>query len=129
MAADITRMTIALENLRLYGFHGVLPQERKVGAEYELNIEILLPMPDACVTDNLSDTVSYADVYALVSDLFAKPVELLEHLAYTMARAVLNRWQVVEGVNIKVTKLAPPIPGCLGNASVSLSLSRDSYCN
>ncbi|MCM1319750.1 MAG: dihydroneopterin aldolase [Muribaculaceae bacterium] len=118
-------MTISLDEVRLYGYHGVLDQERKVGAEYELNIELILDPPSGCITDELTDTVSYADLFTLACDEFNKPCQLLEHLVYNIADAVLLRWKAVKRVSAKVSKLAPPIPGCLGRASVALTLSRD----
>ena len=116
-------MTISLEGVRLYGHHGVFPQEKKVGAEFEVWVDLTLPCPDGCDTDCLADTVSSADLYELVREEFARPSDLLEHLVKCLVETVSQRWPGFSLLSVKVRKVAPPIPSFQGSASVSLSLS------
>lgn len=116
-------MTICLEGVRLYGHHGVFPQEKKVGAEFEVWVDFTFPCPAGCYSDCLADTVSYADLYDVVRQEFAIPSELLEHLVKRIADAVSQRWPVFSSLSVKVRKIAPPIPSFQGSASVSLCLS------
>lgn len=123
MAAD-PLMFISLDGIRLYGYHGVMEQERVVGAEYELTVILTLPPVVGCFTDDLNDTLSYADLFDLVRREFDYPCKLLEHLVQNIADATLRRWQQVQKVYVKVSKLAPPITGCQGSASVALTIDR-----
>ncbi|MCM1005347.1 MAG: dihydroneopterin aldolase [Prevotella sp.] len=117
-------MTISLEGVRLYGYHGVMPQERTVGAEYELDVFLSLAPVNGCESDSIEDTLSYADLYSLVQEEFGKPRNLLESLTAAIARCVLNRWEEVRSVTVRVCKAAPPIPAFRGRASVTLTLHR-----
>lgn len=115
-------MKIALEHIRLFGRHGVLPQERAVGAEYELDITLVLPPTYGCLTDNIDDTISYADLYDTVKAEFDRPSKLLEHLARRIVDAVYARWPgQIRSQTLRITKIAPPIPACQGQATVTLT--------
>ena len=62
-------MTITLPTLRFYAYHGVLPQERKVGGDYELTLHLQIDNDDAYEAlcyDELEGTVNYAEAYELV---------------------------------------------------------------
>ena len=63
-ATDRDRMTITLDSLRFYAYHGVGAQERVVGNEFEVTVSVEIP---PVYTDDLSATVSYADIAAIVA--------------------------------------------------------------
>ena len=52
---------IFLRNVRFHAYHGVLEQERSVGNDYVVNIVADCDFTHALQTDELQDTVSYAD--------------------------------------------------------------------
>ena len=77
-ATDRDRMTITLDSLRFYAYHGVGAQERMVGNEFEVTVSVEIP---PVYTDDLSATVSYADIAAIVGEEMAEPSDLIEHVA------------------------------------------------
>lgn len=113
-------LIISLDNVHLHGYHGVDEQERIVGAEYELNVSVALPVTEGCATDEIGDTLSYADIYDVVRDEFSRSSRLIEHVATRVGNALLEAFGQIESVEIKVVKLSPPIPGFSGSASVRL---------
>lgn len=110
--------------MRMHGHHGVFEQERRVGAEFEMDVEIHMPPVVGCSTDLIDDTVSYADIYEVVNKEFKIPSDLLEHVVERVADAICNKWQAISYVKVKLTKLAPPIPCFNGKASVTLEVSK-----
>lgn len=114
-------ITISLEGVRLYGYHGVFGQERTVGAEFEAWVDITVPCPEGCETDKLEGTISYADVYEVLKAEFDRPSDLLEHLVARVAKAVRCRWPQLLSLTVKIRKVAPPIPGFQGSASVTMN--------
>ena len=54
-------MYIHLKGLKIFAFHGVLPQENKVGAEYTLNLRLKTDFSQASQTDDLNYTINYAE--------------------------------------------------------------------
>lgn len=55
--------------MEFYGYHGVLPEENKLGQRFRVSIVLGLDLKRAGETDRLEETVSYADVYACVKKL------------------------------------------------------------
>ena len=79
---------IILKDIRIFAHHGVLPQERTVGAYFILNISVQTDFSRALVTDDLDGTISYADLFDLVKGEMATPSRLLEHVAGRICRAI-----------------------------------------
>lgn len=97
--------------MQVRGFHGVDEQERRVGNDFAVSLSLQYPFDKAMASDNLDDTISYADVAAIVREQMAVPSKLLEHVVGRIRREVLNRYPAIRGGRIAVAKLNPPIPG------------------
>ncbi len=115
---------LILNALRIYAHHGVLPQERAVGAYFVLNLRLDVDFAAAMATDALADTVSYADVFQVVRAQMAIPSQLLEHVAGRIAHALLDAFPTVTGVHLELLKENPPMGAECGGAGVALSMER-----
>jgi len=58
--------TIEIQNLRIHAFHGVLEQEHIVGNMYRIDCTLTTDFSQAMQTDNLDDTLSYADAVEVI---------------------------------------------------------------
>ncbi len=107
-------MYINLEGMRYYAYHGVMEQERTVGAYFTVDLRLQTDFLRAAQTDDLTGTVSYAEVHEAVKEQMAVPSQLLEHVAYRIAQALLARFPAIERVEIRVGKENPPMgaEGC-----------------
>lgn len=112
--------TVAIERMRVYAYHGVEPQERVVGNEFEVSLAVEVDATDAASGDDVGLTVSYADLAAIVSEEMAQPSQLLEHVAARIRNAVCGRFQAVVAGRVTVAKLTPPMPADVASASVTL---------
>ena len=63
-----TQHYIFLENVRFYSYHGVAPQETAIGNEFIINLRLKTDFGKATETDEVEDTVSYADIYAALKE-------------------------------------------------------------
>ena len=62
---------ITLTGLRAHGFHGVYPEERRVGQEFVVDVTMTVDTRRAAASDDVTDTVHYGDVAeAVVRDKF-----------------------------------------------------------
>lgn len=112
-------MTIRLTDIELFAYHGVFPQERVDGGRYGVEVELEIT-DKAAETDDLNDTVNYAEVYQIVTEEMAIPANLIEHVAWRIAKRIRNTYEVVSQVRVKVTKKKPPIQAANINASVEI---------
>ncbi|MDR2954294.1 MAG: dihydroneopterin aldolase [Prevotella sp.] len=109
---------ILLENIVFYANHGVYQQETRVGNEFIVNLKIGVDLGKSCRTDELEDTVSYADIYEDVKTEMMVPSRLLEHVAYRIISRLKSKYPLINSVEIKLSKRNPPIGGQLDYASV-----------
>lgn len=110
-------ITVKLRDLKFYAFIGVAQQERLVGNEFRLNIDISYP-GELFKREKLDTTVSYAEVYDLVKEAVKKEYELLESVAVDICDRVSERWPIIENCRIEILKVAPPISGITGECGI-----------
>lgn len=121
---ELRSQQVRIANLKLFAYHGVLPQERVVGAYYIINIGVAADFSRALESDALEDTLSYAGVYEVVKAEMAVPSKLLEHVAGRICRAVLERFPTAEAVTLEILKENPPMGADVRGAGVYLEMSR-----
>lgn len=120
----ITASSIFIRDLRIFARHGVLPQERTVGAMFVLNISIDTDITQAAQSDDIASTVSYAEVVALVQHQMEIPSNLLEHVAHRIASAILTAFPATTAVTINLLKENPPMGTDCTGAGVTLRMER-----
>lgn len=108
---------IELKNIRFYAYHGVLDEERKRGNTFLVDVVLTAPLEKATETDDLNDTINYALVYELIQSEMRIPSQLLEHVAGRILRAMKKAFPTLTAVDLKLTKLNPPIEGDVPEAS------------
>ncbi len=122
---QILQSTITLKGLKFYAHHGVMPQERKVGAHFCVDLTLFLgDAREAIMNDELSATVNYAEVYETAKAIIAEPSALLEHVAGRMAQAILKRFPLVESLEVCITKCNPPMGADCAGAAFTLKAMR-----
>lgn len=102
-------MYIHLNGLKIYAFHGVLPQENKIGAEYTLNLRLKTDFSHASQTDELNATINYADVYQDVKEEMSIPSQLLEHVIRRIAERLFRDFPTISEIRIALFKQNPPM--------------------
>ncbi|WP_218081425.1 dihydroneopterin aldolase [Anthocerotibacter panamensis] len=115
--------TLYINKLLLYGHTGFYPEEKVLGVQFRLDLELVTALRRAGETDDLRDTVDYGTILKAVSDLVAQSrFNLVEKLATEIARVVLEHPKV-ETVRVHLTKCHPPLP--FGDFNITVSMERD----
>ncbi len=112
------KTSIHIGCVRCYAYHGVLPQEQKVGNYFTVEVTIYTDFSRALTSDALNDTVNYAEICQVIQEEMAIPANLLEHVAGRIITSLQSHFPQIEGGRLVVTKEKPPIPGEVTNASV-----------
>ena len=116
---------IFLRDLRFHAFHGVMPQERKVGGDFLVSLRMGYDISKAMRTDEVSDTLNYAEVYALVRKEMEQPSALLERVAGRIAEALFASDPKILSIDLWLTKVNPPMGADCQGAGVELHLIND----
>lgn len=102
-------MYIHLKGLKIFAFHGALPQENKVGAEYTLNLRIRTDFRQASQTDDLTYTINYAEIFESVKEEMKTPSHLLEHVVQRIAGRLFHDFPQITEIQIALFKQNPPM--------------------
>lgn len=115
---------VVLEGLEFHAYHGVYAHERSSGNKFEVDIEVETELQPAAFEDDLSGTLNYEDLYAIVKEEMERPAKLLERVGHAMAERVLHLFPRALFVQVKIAKFNPPIGGVCRKASVTVSKRR-----
>ena len=116
----VTESYITLNEVHFYAFHGVLPQERNVGGDFVVSLRLGYDISRAMQSDNVSDTLNYAEVYEFVKREMAIPSQLLEHVAGRIIRALETAYPAVTSIDLTLTKVNPPMGADCRGAGVEV---------
>jgi dihydroneopterin aldolase len=112
---------IELRGLRVTTIVGVNPEERDRAQPLEIDLDVETDLVAAGRSDHLADTIDYGALTLAAVTAADGP---LEHMAETVAAAVLAFDDRIEGVRVTVRKLRPPIPVDVATAAVTITRRR-----
>ena len=115
---------IYLRGVEAVGFHGVLPDEKRDGQPFVVDVVLELDLAAAGATDDLRDTVSYAEIAGEVMARITGPsFDLIERLAEVIADDVLRHW-LVDAVTVTVHKPQAPVGHPFSDVAVEVRRER-----
>jgi 7,8-dihydroneopterin aldolase/epimerase/oxygenase len=110
---------IVLRGVRAYGRHGASPGERDNPQAFDLDVTAEIDLRAAQASDELSDTLDYAELHARLVEIVASTSHaLLERLAGDLLAAVFADDRIVRA-EVSIAK-----PGILDGATPSVTLRR-----
>jgi dihydroneopterin aldolase/2-amino-4-hydroxy-6-hydroxymethyldihydropteridine diphosphokinase len=111
--------------MQFYGYHGALPEEQRIGQRFDVDVTLNCDLYQAGTTDQLEQTVNYAEVYMQVKEIVeGRAHKLIETVAEKIAETILLNFSKVESCHVKVIKPNPPIAGHYDSVSVEIERNR-----
>ena len=118
---------ILIEGIHIYAFHGCLEEEAKIGGNYRIDVLMETNFEKAAVTDDLDETIDYVMVYNLIKKEMAIRSKLIEHVGKRILTAMMEAFNAIDFLEVKVIKIAPPMNGDVRQVSVVLTSKRDAH--
>ena len=112
---------ILLKEIRCYAYHGVAPQENLIGNEYLIDLKLKVDISKAARTDEVTDTVNYAEV---IKNEMAVPSKLLEHVSGRIIQKLFDQFPCIEEIELRLSKRNPPMGADIESAGIELHCSR-----
>jgi dihydroneopterin aldolase len=111
--------------MEFYGYHGVFPEENRLGQRFAVDLTVSLDLKKAGETDDLDYSVNYGELYQVCKEIVeGKPYKLVESVAEKIACSLLQQFPLIEEVKVKVIKPDPPIPGHYRSVAVEITRGR-----
>ncbi|WP_175628473.1 dihydroneopterin aldolase [Bacteroides acidifaciens] len=115
---------ILLKEIRCYAYHGVAPQENLIGNEYIIDLKLKVDISKAAQTDEVVDTVNYAEVHQVIMAEMAVPSKLLEHVGGRIVEKLFQQFPTLEEIELHLSKRNPPMGADIESAGIELHCSR-----
>jgi len=114
------RNSVYINGIKVYAYHGCLEEEARTGTDYIIDVRIDMDFSEAAQNDDLLKTADYCVVYDVVKKEMAIRSKLIEQVCHRIFHSLKREIKGIECLNVKVTKLNPPINGPVDSASVEI---------
>ncbi|OIV92274.1 hypothetical protein TanjilG_00292 [Lupinus angustifolius] len=116
---------LILRGLAFHGFHGAKAEERTLGQKFLVDIDAWMDLIPAAVSDNLSLTISYTEIYRIAKEVLeGSPQNLLESVAHKIAITTLTKYEQISAIRVKVGKPHVAVQGTLDYLGVEILRNR-----
>jgi len=112
---------IILEGMEFFAYHGCYKEEQIIGTKFIVDLQVSVDTNTAEESDHLKDTLSYVHLYQVVKKEMEQKSHLLEHVAKRIMDSLKAGFPQVQRIELKISKINPPIGGKVSNVSYSVS--------
>ena len=116
---------IRIRKATFYGYHGVRSEEQSVGGKFEADVDIYTDFSEAAKEDNLDQTIDYHKVYSFMYQLaLEQKYYLIESLAAKIADDLLQKFERIKKVAVRIRKNNPPLGGVVDCVEIEIVKDR-----
>ena len=117
---------VFIEGLELRGKHGAFDFEREKGNDFLLDIRLYASLTAAAQADDLQQALDYNLAVEIARKVMEGPsVNLVEKLAEQIAGSLMVAFPAAQRVELKLSKLNPPMDVKARAGGVEISRTRD----
>ncbi|MBB5394401.1 dihydroneopterin aldolase [Mucilaginibacter sp. AK015] len=115
---------VALEGAEFYAYHGFYREEQLTGTQFLVDVQVGFMADIDVAQDNLSNTVNYEVLYAIIDQEMKETRKVIE----TVAQAILNRvkteFTFITMAEVTIKKQNPPFTGPIKQSVITLSYQK-----
>ncbi|EER68833.1 dihydroneopterin aldolase [Gemella haemolysans] len=124
------KTVLFIDNLEVFANHGLFEEENKLGQKFIFDIECELNYKKAMFSDEMTDSISYADIAeVVVKTATTNTFNLLERLAGEILKNIFTEFSQIENINLKINKPGAPIKYHFEKCGVEVKTSREEFYN
>jgi len=113
---------IEIKGIKSFGYHGVLESEKVTGQDFYVDVVLEVDLSRASVSDDVADTINYAEVTDLVvREITGAPVSLIEKLAGNIADRIKATYPQAATISVTVHKPQAPVNAQVKDISVTIN--------
>lgn len=117
--------SIRVHGIQTYTKIGVADNERQIGQNLTVDLEVFLDLTKAGQSDSLDDTVSYVELSKKVQSVSQKKdFKLLEHFASNIVNEIFTGFSAIQAISVTIQKPHIPNPEFKGRSSISIYRER-----
>jgi dihydroneopterin aldolase len=117
---------ILVDRIAVFAFHGLLPEEARLGQRFYVSLDVRLDLGAAGRSDDVARTVSYADLTEIVTRIATqRRFALIEALAEAIAGEILDRHPSITEIRVRVDKPSAPVPAVIDGVAIEIVRRRE----
>lgn len=114
-----------MNQMSFYGYHGLFPEENKLGQRFLVDLQLELDLKQAGETDDMNESINYGQIYEVTQEVVeGEAKQLVEAIAEEIAASLFQSFSKLHAVNVKVIKPNPPIPGHYESVAIEMYRER-----
>ncbi|WP_082235804.1 dihydroneopterin aldolase [Halobacillus massiliensis] len=116
---------IHVNGMEFWGYHGLFPEENKLGQRFYVDLKLELDLKPASTSDDMNQSIDYGAIYEETKKVVeGEAKNLVETVAEEIADVLLKEFSLLDACQVKVTKPDPPIPGHYQSVAIEIYRSR-----
>ncbi len=119
---------IAIEGMRFYAYHGVYEEERRVGADYVVDVFVQTDIGAAVQSDAIEQTINYETIYRICRLEMEQPRHLIESVVASIISRMKQQFSGMMALKVCVRKLNPPLGGQVASVRVEEEVGFMNQC-
>lgn len=124
------KTVLFIDNLEVFANHGLFEEENKLGQKFIFDIGCELNYKKAMFSDEMTDSISYADIAEVVVETATtNTFNLLERLAGEILKNIFTEFSQIENIKLKINKPGAPIKYHFEKCGVEVNVSREEFYN
>lgn len=117
---------ILVTRIAVFAYHGLLAEEARLGQRFYISLDCRLDLAPAGRSDDVTRTVSYADLTEIVTRIATERRSgLIEALAEAIAGEILDRHAPITEVRVRVDKPSAPVPAVIEGVAIEIVRARE----
>ena len=117
---------ILVTRIAVFAYHGLLEEEARLGQRFYISLDCRLDLGPAGRSDDVAQTVSYADLTEIVTRIGTeRRFALIEALAEAIASEILERHAAIAEVRVRVDKPSAPVPAVIEGVAIEIRRARE----
>ncbi|MFA6245755.1 MAG: dihydroneopterin aldolase [Mucilaginibacter sp.] len=114
-------INVALEGAEFYAYHGFYPEEQVIGTHFLVDVQVGFYADIDVEKDNLSNTVNYEVLYAIIEEEMKHTRKVIESVAQAILNRITTEFIFIEIAVVTIKKQRPPFRGPLKQSVITLS--------
>lgn len=119
---------LSIKNAEYYSFHGVKPEERKLGGKYQVDLDMYYDATKAIINDDVKDALNYEEAMFCISEVISnESYNLVETIANEILNMLMEKFPQLESSTVRIRKLCAPIRHVVDCIEVEQTIERQFY--
>ena len=116
---------IEIKGMKFHSFIGHYDEEKKIGNKFNIDIKIKTDCKEAGKSDDLKDALDYVKIYSIIKKEMSEKCNLIENVTSRVKSVIFEKFEQVEAIELKISKLSPKIGGMVDEVSIIVEEERN----